>query len=201
MGETDAAGISGAERVEIFQVRGPTGLAIHLLTPASIEPETAALTDICGNLMLVDVNRNVGSEQVHPDVADVALISSGQSTILAVAEATGVTVVCDRNGQREVEHFQEHEGRATGVALFGTNGVAAQMVSTDERGNVLLWDIAARTAPVRRRFHRKAVSRLAATRLADGRGRVRRRPDDRDVLVYAAPRWTLWPASPLMPAG
>jgi hypothetical protein len=57
------------------------------------------------------------------------------------------------------------------------------IVSADERGNVLRCNAVARTSVAPRRLHRKAVTRLVATRLADGRDAFLSASDDRDVLV------------------
>jgi hypothetical protein len=98
-------------------------------------------------------------------------------------------VVRDGDGGRELEVLEEHDGRATGVDLFGAEGVPTWIVSADERGNVLRWDAKARTRPFRERIHRKSVSRLVATRLADGRDAILTASDDREILIHAVSPW------------
>jgi len=171
-------------RLEVSPVRGPTGASVHLLTRASGEPEILALADTVGEVVLVDPRGTFRTEQAQPDIAGVAVMKRGQSTMLALAEPEGVTLITEQDGRRLVDRLGCHEGRSTSVALFGADGEPCWIVSGDERGNLLRWEIPGRTAPIRRRIHRKSVSRLVATRLADGRESFLTASDDREVLIH-----------------
>jgi hypothetical protein len=150
---------------------------------ANAAPEIAAIADVKGRVFLVDSTGNVRFESTYHDVADVALMQSEQSTLLAIAESAGVTLVHDLDGERKVDRLAKHEGRATGVALFGSEVMPTWIISADERGNVIRCGASNRQSVAFRRLHRKAVSRLVATRLADGRDAFLTASDDRDVLV------------------
>lgn len=149
----------------------------------SVGPETVAFADIARNVLFVDENLNVLYERVTGDLADIEVVSFKRSKTLAFAEPDCVTLVHLEEGQRRVEHLGGHEGRVTGLALFHNQETLTWVVSVDERGNALRWNATVATSPTSQRIHRKAVSKLFAARLADGRDVFLTTSDDRQVVI------------------
>jgi hypothetical protein len=142
-----------------------------------------AFADLASNVLFVDENSNVFCERVTRDLVDIEMVSCERMKTLAFAEPSCVTLVRLEEAQRRVEQLGGHEGRVTGLALFHTQGNLTWVVSADERGNVLRWNATAVTSPASQRIHRKAVSKLLATRLADGRDAFLTTSDDRQVVI------------------
>ena len=111
-------------RLEVSPVRGPTGASVHLLTRASGEPEILALADTVGEVVLVDPRGTLRTEQAQPDIAGVAVMKRGQSTMLALAEPEGVTLIREQDGRRLVDRLGCHEGRSTYCRLCSARTVS-----------------------------------------------------------------------------
>lgn len=161
--------------------------AAHLVKTFEGSPGWTAIGYLDGRMEIVAGDHQRWSLDVKGNILDADIATRSGRTLVGIATSESALIFELRaSGPQELANLTGHEGRVTAIALGAEpRAPHCPIVSTDERGNIHIWDPVKFMRLASKRLHRKAVHTLHCSTLASNGGAVLLTgSDDRDLVVF-----------------